>query len=98
MQGVDTDFSKYQRAKGWWQEHAAGLANWEWFKRQHRAELVSSGALLIRAGRAGDLIHTDRIVPAVQRILESESRKRIEGLCDRPLARDSGADVTRCSS
>lgn len=77
MQGIDTDLSKYQRARAWWQENANGVANWEWFKRQHRAELVESGALIIRAGRAGDLVHTDRIVPAVQRILEAESRKRI---------------------
>lgn len=78
MQAIDADLSKYQRAKTWWQENANGIANWEWFKRQHRAELVQSGALIIRAGRAGDLVHTDRIVPAVQRILEAESRKRIE--------------------
>lgn len=78
MQDIDADLSKYQPAKTWWQMNAKGIANWEWFKRQHRVELVQSGALIIRAGRAGDLVHTDRIVPAVQRILEAESRKRIE--------------------
>lgn len=78
MQGIDADLSKYQPAKIWWQKNAKGIANWEWFKRQNRVELVQSGALIIRAGRAGDLVHTDRIVPAVQRILEAESRKRID--------------------
>lgn len=77
MTGIDANLAKYQPAKTWWQENATGIGNWEWFKRQHLKELVESGALIIRRGRAGDLVHTDRIVPAVQKILEAESRKRV---------------------
>jgi len=84
MSTLNADLSKLQKAKKWRLERAHCLftsdASWEWFKRQHRHELIKSGALIVRSGRAGDLIHVDRIDPVVQQILEAESLRKIESI------------------
>lgn len=80
MQVVDADLRKFKKVKEWRREHAASLfctdGSWEWFKRTHRRELIESGALIVRTGRAGDLVHTDRVGPVIQRILQEESLSR----------------------
>lgn len=82
MQVINADLRKYKRVKDWRREDAPELfstdGSLDWFTRTHRNELIESGALIVRAGRAGNLVHVDRIGPVVQRILEAESRKRIE--------------------
>ncbi|MCX7662201.1 MAG: hypothetical protein N2Z61_00400 [Tepidimonas fonticaldi] len=82
MSTVNVDLRKFKKAREWRREDAAALfgtdGSWEWFKRTHRRELVESGALIVRTGRSGDLVHTDRIGPVVQRILVTESIKRLE--------------------
>lgn len=86
---LQADISKFQKAKEWRDQRASNLfptdASWEWFKRCHKNELIRSGALIARAGRAGDLVHIDRIDPAVQHILEAESLKKID--VDSPCVR-----------
>lgn len=81
MSLTNADLSKFQKAKEWRLERARSLfvsdASWEWFKRLHRHELITSGALIVRSGRAGDLVHIERIDSVIQRILENESLKRI---------------------
>lgn len=82
MNVVNADLRKFKKAKVWRKEDAPEIfptdGSWEWFKRTHRPELIQSGALVVRTGRSGDLVHTDRIGPVVQRILVTESLKRIE--------------------
>lgn len=81
MEVVSADLSKFKKAKQWRREDAAVLFStdgaWEWFKRTHRSELIASGSLIVRAGRAGDLVHTDRIGAVVQRILQTESLSKL---------------------
>lgn len=85
MQEVDADLRRYKKAKDWRREDAPELfstdGSFDWFARIHRHELVESGALIVRAGRAGNVVHVDRIGPVIQRILEAESRKTIEPGC-----------------
>ena len=84
MQSVDGDLSKFKKARDWRRDDASALfgseASWLWFKRNHSRELIESGALIVRAGRSGDLVNVDRIGAEVQRILQNESLKRIDGL------------------
>lgn len=86
MQEVNVDLSRYKKARIWRQENAAALFNtdgsWDWFKRTHRRELIESGALIVRTGRAGDLICVDQIGAVVQKILQVESLKRINPPAD----------------
>lgn len=35
------------------------MGAFEWFKRQHKQEMLEKGVLLKRGGRMGDLIHRD---------------------------------------
>ena len=48
----------------------------EWFGRQHRERLVSSGALLPRWGRAGSLVDPERMSAEVLTILAEQVQKR----------------------
>ena len=79
---TDTDLSKLKKAEQWRRDHAPSLfgssGSWAWFKRMHRDELIQSGALIVRSGRAGDLVHIDRIGPVVQRILQAESQMKVQ--------------------
>lgn len=81
MQVVDADLRKLKKVREWRREEAAALfgthGSWEWFKRTHRRALIESGALIVRPGRSGDLVHTDRIGPIIQQILQEESLSRI---------------------
>jgi hypothetical protein len=81
MQVVDADLRKFKKVKEWRREEASSLfstdGSWEWFKRNHRHKLIESGALIVRAGRSGDLVHTDRVGPVIQRILQEESLSKI---------------------
>jgi len=81
MQVVDADLRKFKKVKEWRRERAASLfctdASWEWFKRKNHTELVESGALIVRRGRAGDLVDSDAIGRVVQTILVRESLARL---------------------
>lgn len=52
-----TDF---RRSRNWVAEFGGDLfpthSSFEWFVRQHRQELIESGELIIRRGRAGALV------------------------------------------
>ena len=48
----------------------------EWFGRQHRDRLVSSGALLLRWGRAGSLVDPERMSAEVLSILAEQAQRR----------------------
>lgn len=50
---------------------------WDWFKRDHRQELVEAGALFLGCGRMQDMVHVDRIGRVVQSIRQAESLDRI---------------------
>jgi len=81
MEFVNSDLTRFKRAKDWRCEQAAALfrtdASWEFFKRTHRTELLESGALIVRLGRAGDLVDADAIGRVVQAILMRESLARL---------------------
>lgn len=81
MQVVDADLRKFKKVKEWLREEAASLfgtdGSWEWFKRTHRTELLEGGVLIIRLGRAGDLVDADAIGRVVQTILMRESLARL---------------------
>ncbi len=77
MNIVESDFHQLKRAKDWRRDDAADIfgtdGSWNWFKRLHYRELVESGALVVRIGRAGDLIDLGRIGPVVREILHKRS-------------------------
>lgn len=50
---------------------------WDWFKRDHRRELVEAGALYLGCGRMKDMVHIDRISQVVQSIRRQESLNRL---------------------
>ncbi len=76
------EISKLKGARDWVEHDARHVfptySSWKWFKHLHRRELVDSGAVMVRHGRLGDLINTDRIGPVIQLILQEESLKRID--------------------
>lgn len=54
------DIGDYLRPRDWVVKHGGSafptLGSFEWFVRQHRAELVDSGALIVRRGARGSLV------------------------------------------
>lgn len=56
-----------------------GPRSWEWFKRQHGVELVERGALLLGAGRRGDMA-TPALATVVRGILDRETQVRAQQL------------------
>lgn len=75
------DLRRVMPAKEWREQFAATVFRtkpaWDWFKRDHRRELVEAGALFLGVGRSQDMVHIDRIAAEVQRIRKAESIKRI---------------------
>ena len=57
-----------RRARAWVEDSGGELfrtfSSWEWFAREHRAELIRSGEFFPRPGRAGSLVGPgiDRVV------------------------------------
>lgn len=62
------------------QEDVAGVfataAAWNWFRKEHLPELVERGALLLGAGRRGDMV-TCQTAAVVKEILLRESIERL---------------------
>lgn len=77
MESAGSDLKKFKKVAEWRREQASGLfgttGSWEWFKRKNHTELVESGALIVRRGRAGDLVDVEAIGRVVQTILMRES-------------------------
>lgn len=52
--------SDYKRARDWVAENGGDtfptFSSFEWFLRQHRAELIASGEVIVRRGQVGTLI------------------------------------------
>ncbi|GAB1394910.1 hypothetical protein MASR1M60_30740 [Rhodocyclaceae bacterium] len=65
-----------RQATRWREERAAEIfptaSSFEWFKRQHRAELLGAGVLIPSRGRRGDLV-TPEIDGVVLGILRREA-------------------------
>lgn len=78
------DLTDFKRAAAWRRENAstvfATYGSWTWFKRLYRARLVAAGALIVRRGRAGDLVHVGRIGAVVAEILAEQSAALVEGV------------------
>lgn len=59
---MQTDYTPrdFKRARDWVAEEGGGIfpkySSFEWFKRQHREELIQSGELITRRGTGGDLV------------------------------------------
>src|SRR5438034_11798052 len=67
-----------------WLDHDAGpffptRSGVEWFIKMNRPELVSSGALIPRAGRAGSLVHRTMFPKLVIAIHRRMAERRISG-------------------
>lgn len=79
MDTAEVDLSRLKKARDWRRDHAADVfrsdSSWEWFIKLHGRELIECGALIHRRGRAGSLVHLDRIGPVIQKILREESLK-----------------------
>lgn len=62
-----------RQATRWRKERATDVfptnSSWEWFKRDHRDELIDSGQLIPGRGRRGDLVGSgiDDVVVAILR-------------------------------
>ena len=71
------DLTRLRRARLWRRDQGSAVfatdAAWDWFKRMHRIRLISEGALIVRRGRAGDLVHVERIAATVAAILAEQS-------------------------
>ncbi len=74
---VEADISQLKKAKDWRREYAAHIFEtdsiYEWFVRQHHRELVESGALIVRIGRSGNLVVTDKMNAIVPALLHKKS-------------------------
>ena len=68
----------FKRARDWVAEEGGGIfpkfSSFEWFKRQHRDELVASGEIITRRGKGGDLVGPNFGRVAVE-ILQREQRE-----------------------
>lgn len=57
---TDSDLARYRVAREWHRENPSEIfptwASFEWFVRQNRAELISSGEMIVRRGSVGTLI------------------------------------------
>lgn len=71
-----TSLCDLRQATHWRKESASAVfrtdSAWEWFKRDHRDELVVAGVLIPGRGRRGDLV-TNGIDEAVITILRREA-------------------------
>lgn len=67
------DLSKYQSPEEWRERNGAGLfktkSSLDWFIKTNRAELVNSGALIPRKGRAGSVVNMEVMGVTVETIL-----------------------------
>jgi hypothetical protein len=77
MEKRTVDLGQLMRTRSWRNDHGSAVfatdSSWAWFKRTHRARLISEGALIVRRGRAGDLVNIDLIGGVVASILMEQS-------------------------
>lgn len=69
----------YRKAREWVAEHGGDvfptLGSFEWFVRNHRAELVAAGVLIVRRGACGSLVGPGFGEKAIE-IMRRESQAR----------------------
>lgn len=77
----DSYLLSYEVAEQWRVKYAGDMfptrASLAWFLRMNRHDLVECGALILRAGRSGNMVHRSRMVEAVQRIRRTDSLARL---------------------
>lgn len=82
MSVENIDLTDFKRAAVWRRENGHTVfptdSAWAWFKRHHRARLVAAGALIVRRGRAGDLVHVNLIGVEVTNILAELSEAIVQ--------------------
>lgn len=74
------DLSGFASVDEWLAKHAGPIfksrSSLDWFIRVNRAELVTAGAFIPRAGRAGSLIAVQKFSAAVIQILQRQAMER----------------------